>query len=198
MIELILGGARSGKSRLAEGRADTLSTNADSNQNTKQVIYVATAQNQDSEMDQRINQHQTRRPKHWITHEERIALASVLAEHNAPENIVLIDCLTLWVSNVLCQEDDILFQNEKNALLHQLSHQKCNVIMVSNETGLGVVPMGQLTRRFVDESGWLHQEIATLSDRVTLVIAGLTHTLKAPVTTQIPQTTTQTTNQIKA
>ena len=180
MIELFLGGARSGKSRIAETRALHCSE-----QEHKQVIYVATAKSQDSEMQQRIKQHQNRRPEHWVTREEPIALASLLAEHNDAHYLVMIDCLTLWLTNLLCHADPDRYQQEKNALLHQLAQHRSNVIIVSNETGLGIVPMGELTRRFVDESGWLHQEIAALADEVTLVIAGLTHSLK---------TTTQTKN----
>lgn len=177
MIQLILGGARSGKSRLAEQRASA---------SGKQVIYVATAQNldganQDKEMAARIDHHQSRRPTHWQTEEEPVALANVLAQHNSPDTLILVDCLTLWVSNLLCLDNGSHFQEQKQALLHQLPELQCDLIMVSNETGMGVIPMGELTRRFVDESGWLHQDLATLADQVTLVVAGLPHQLKPAV-----------------
>ncbi|RLU00395.1 bifunctional adenosylcobinamide kinase/adenosylcobinamide-phosphate guanylyltransferase [Ketobacter sp.] len=169
MIELILGGARSGKSQLAEQRA--LASN-------KAVVYVATAQNLDGEMAKRIDHHQRRRPPHWTTLEQPIALAQSLKQVDAKDTLILIDCLTLWVSNLLCLEEGHHFALEKQALLDLLPQMQSDVIMVSNETGLGVVPMGELSRRFVDESGWLHQALAALADQVTLVVAGLPLQLK--------------------
>ncbi len=170
MIDFILGGARSGKSKLAEQRA------AESN---KQVIYIATAERGDGEMTQRIQHHRQSRPQHWHTVEEAIDLSSPLQANDQAGTIILIDCLTLWVSNLLLKEDEKLFQHQKELFLQQLRcMQYSDVIMVSNETGLGIVPMGELSRRFVDESGWLHQEIAQIANRVTFVVAGLPHILK--------------------
>lgn len=170
MIDFILGGARSGKSKLAEQRA------AESN---KQVIYIATAERGDGEMTQRIQHHRQSRPQHWHTVEEAIDLSSPLQANDQAGTIILIDCLTLWVSNLLLKEDEKLFQHQKELFLQQLRcMQYSDVIMVSNETGLGIVPMGELSRRFVDESGWLHQEIAQIASRVTFVVAGLPHILK--------------------
>ncbi len=169
MIDLILGGARSGKSALAERIA---------NESGMQVVYVATAQNRDSEMSARIHHHKTRRPSHWITIEEPIELHRILAEYDQREYLVLVDCLTLWVSNLLCLSDSNIYAEKKSALLRQLQRHQSDLILVSNETGMGIVPIGDLTRRFVDESGWLHQDIAQLADRVTLVVAGLPQRLK--------------------
>lgn len=169
MIDLILGGARSGKSRLAEQWA------ADSG---KSVVYVATAQSHDHEMTARIAHHQHRRPEQWITVEQPVALDQALKHHDNENTLILVDCLTLWISNLLCLGDAHAFQEMKQRFLQQLSVQQSQVILVSNETGMGVVPMGELTRRFVDESGWLHQELAQIAQRVTLVVAGLPHTLK--------------------
>ena len=175
MIELILGGARSGKSRLAEARAQSMFQ-----ANNKHLIYVATATAQDEEMSGRIMQHQQRRPEHWQLIEEPIHLADVLTIHNQPEKLLLIECLTLWLSNLLCHNDPAVFTMEKQKFIQQIQQSCADIILVSNETGLGVVPMGELSRRYVDEAGWLHQELAQISDRVTLVIAGLEQTLKAP------------------
>lgn len=169
MIDLILGGARSGKSRLAEQRAQD---------SGKQVIYLATAQSRDGEMADRIAHHRQQRPAHWLTVEEPLALADAIQGHAGPDTLILVDCLTLWVTNLLCHDDPERFAVEKAALLDVLQERR-DIILVSNETGLGVVPMGELTRRFVDESGWLHQDIAALADRVTLVVAGLPHLLKS-------------------
>ncbi len=175
MIELILGGARSGKSRLAESRIIELSPDSET-----PVVYIATATDDDDEMKQRIARHKSRRPSHWSIVEEPIYLASVLAEYNQDNRLILIDCLTLWLSNLLCHNDPGLFSEQKQALLTVLKTHKASIFLVSNETGLGVVPMGELPRRFVDEAGWLHQELASISDRVTLVVAGLEHSLKSP------------------
>ncbi len=176
MIELILGGARSGKSRLAESRIQLMSPK----NNGKKIIYVATATAQDNEMSERIQQHQKRRPEHWQLIEEPIYLANVLATHNQAGNVLLIECLTLWLSNLLCQDEPSIFTLERQNFIEQIQLSRADIILVSNETGLGVVPMGELSRRYVDEAGWLHQELAQISDRVTLVIAGLEYSLKAP------------------
>ncbi len=176
MIELILGGARSGKSRLAEQRAEQQAEH-----NGKQVVYVATAQNLDDEMAERIDHHQSRRPQQWTTREEPVALAQALQQIDEAadtDTLILVDCLTLWVSNLLCLDNGAHYDEHKQALLSCLPQLRSDIILVSNETGMGVVPMGDLTRRFVDESGWLHQDIAQLADRVTLVVAGLPHQLK--------------------
>lgn len=168
MIELILGGARSGKSRLAEQRADA---------SGRPVVYIATAQAGDGEMQDRIEHHRRQRPPHWQTVEEPLHLARAIRQHQHG-HLILVDCLTLWLSNLLCHPDNSLFEQEKAALLDCL-RDRPDIILVSNETGLGVVPMGELTRRFVDEAGWLHQAIAALAARVTLVVAGLPHILKS-------------------
>ncbi len=169
MIDLILGGARSGKSRLAEQRAHA---------SGQQVVYIATAQHLDGEMAERIQHHQSRRPHQWTTVEEPVALAQALQTLDAPNRLILVDCLTLWVSNLLCLDNGNHFAEHKAALLTCLPGLQSDLILVSNETGRGIVPMGDLTRRFVDESGWLHQDLAQLADRVTLVVAGLPHQLK--------------------
>jgi len=178
LIELILGGARSGKSRLAESRLKN-----SANEHKKNIIYVATATAQDNEMAERIVQHQHRRPREWLLVEEPVHLADVLAEHNQTNNIILIECLTLWLSNLLCHEDSqaerLLWATERQKFIQQLQNSQADIILVSNETGLGVVPMGELSRRFVDEAGWLHQELAQISDAVTLVVAGLEQVLKS-------------------
>lgn len=169
MIDLILGGARSGKSRLAEQQAQA---------SGKQVVYIATAESRDGEMQGRIEHHRQRRPDQWRTVEEPLQLATAIRTHAHSDTLILVDCLTLWLTNLLCHPDADLFARERAALLDALPHTP-GLILVSNETGLGVVPLGELTRRFVDEAGWLHQDIAALADRVTLVVAGLPHLLKS-------------------
>lgn len=169
MQELILGGARSGKSRLAERLAD---------ESGLEVTYIATSQALDGEMSERIRSHRDRRPAHWGLVEEPRALARVLGEHASAQRCLLVDCLTLWLTNLLLLEDEACLVRERNALLACMHSLPGRLILVSNETGLGVVPMGELTRRYVDEAGLLHQAIAERCQRVVFTVAGLPMILK--------------------
>ena len=169
MHQLILGGARSGKSRLAEKLASD---------STLPVIYIATSQPLDGEMSARVAHHRERRPDHWGLIEEPIELARVLRENAAADRCLLVDCLTLWLTNLLMLEDPARLALERDYLLETLASLPGEIIFVSNETGLGVVPLGELTRRYVDEAGWLHQALAERCQRVVLTVAGLPLTLK--------------------
>jgi len=166
--ELILGGARSGKSRLAEQRA--LASGL-------QPVYLATASAGDAEMAGRIDHHRQRRAGEWLVVEEPLALANALLQHQHDERCLVVDCLTLWLSNCLHEG---CWDEQRTALLQALPELRGRIVLVSNETGLGVVPMGELTRSFVDESGFLHQELARRCHRVTLAVAGLPLDLKTP------------------
>ena len=181
---LILGGARSGKSRHAEKLA------ADCG---KDVVYVATAQAHDAEMAERIARHRRGRDARWITVEETQALGAVLAHWCAPERVVLVDCLTLWLSNLLFADGRTYpdmgpidappcFAAERAALLEALRAVRGiqgHVILVSNEVGSGIVPGNAVSRWFADEAGRLNQELAAACDAVTLIVAGLPLALKA-------------------
>jgi len=167
MKELILGGARSGKSALAERLAGASGLD---------VVYVATATAGDAEMAGRIAHHRERRPAEWGMVEEPRHLAAALQSAADPGRCLLVDCLTLWLNNVIA--DEALFQRERAALLETLPGLPGRVILVSNEVGMGIVPLGELTRRYCDEAGRLHQDLAQLCDRVTLVAAGLPLILK--------------------
>ncbi|KAA0948287.1 MULTISPECIES: bifunctional adenosylcobinamide kinase/adenosylcobinamide-phosphate guanylyltransferase [unclassified Pseudomonas] len=169
MLQLILGGARSGKSRLAE----KLAANS-----MLAVTYIATSQPLDGEMNERVTLHRQRRPAEWSLIEEPIELARVLREAAAPDRCLLVDCLTLWLTNLLMLENPARLASERDALLQTLASLPGEIIFVSNETGLGVVPLGELTRRYVDEAGWLHQALAERCQRVVLTVAGLPLTLK--------------------
>ncbi|GLX88191.1 MULTISPECIES: bifunctional adenosylcobinamide kinase/adenosylcobinamide-phosphate guanylyltransferase [Pseudomonas] len=169
MLQLILGGARSGKSRLAEKLA------ADSG---CAVTYIATSQPLDGEMNERVRHHRERRPPHWALIEEPIELARVLRENARVDTCLLVDCLTLWLTNLLMLENPQRLTEERDALLQCLGELPGEILFVSNETGMGVVPLGELTRRFVDEAGWLHQALAERCQRVVLTVAGLPLTLK--------------------
>ncbi len=169
MPELILGGARSGKSRLAERLAG---------ESGLRVTYVATSQPLDGEMSARVAHHRARRPAHWGLVEEPLELARVLRESAAPDACLLVDCLTLWLTNLLMLDDPARLDAEREALLACLGELPGRLLLVSNETGLGVVPLGELTRRYVDEAGWLHQAIAERCERVVFTVAGLPMILK--------------------
>ena len=169
MKQLILGGARSGKSRYAEKLAE---------QSGKDVFYLATARAGDEEMTARIQRHQEQRPTNWQLIEEELFLANTLRKHDSKDHCILVDCLTLWLSNLLCHKDEQLLAEQKNALLEVLPNINSHIIFVSNEVGHGIVPMGELNRRFVDESGWLHQDLAGHCEKVDFIMAGLPLTLK--------------------
>lgn len=168
MKELILGGARSGKSQFAEDRARATG---------KQLIYIATGAAGDDEMAQRIALHQQSRGGQWSLVEEPIKLAEALEgiASDGAEKAIVVDCLTLWLSNCLAQN---VLEEQKNFLLEVLPRLNSDIFFVSNEVGSGVVPLGELTRQFVDQSGWLHQALAKICDRVELIVAGLPLNLK--------------------
>lgn len=182
MKELILGGARSGKSRLAEARAA---------ESGLKVVYVATAQALDPEMVRRVDHHRARRPAHWGCVETQIELARTLRAHAAADTCLLVDCLTLWLNNLFfagraaaqaeagAAVDCPLLAGEVAALLETLPQLPGRVILVSNEVGWGVVPMQPISRLFADEQGRLNQQVAQVCERVTLVAAGLPLALKA-------------------
>ena len=169
MHSLILGGARSGKSALAERLA---------RDSGRDVVYVATAQPRDEEMAARIAHHRAQRPAHWQCVEEPLALADALRAQARVDRCVLVDCLTLWLSNLLGNADPDRFARERDALVKALPDLPGDIIFVSNEVGLGIVPLGELSRRFIDEAGRLHQALGAQCGRVVFVAAGLPLALK--------------------
>jgi adenosylcobinamide kinase/adenosylcobinamide-phosphate guanylyltransferase len=181
MNELIIGGARSGKSLLAESRA---------RDSALRVIYLATAEAHDDEMARRIAHHRARRPADWGCAVETLHLAAKLRELAAPDTCLLVDCLTLWLSNLLFAGQAArqaeageaiacpLLAGETAALIDTLPQLPGRVILVSNEVGWGVVPMHPVSRLFADEQGRLNQRVAAACQQVTLVAAGLPLALK--------------------
>lgn len=169
MKELIIGGSRSGKSRLAEQHAKASGL---------PVTYIATATVGDGEMAARIAQHQSRRPPEWRLVEEPLRLADALQRHAARESCILVDCLTLWLSNLVCGDEVAQLQEERDRFLEALPELPGHVILVASEVGMGIVPMGELSRRFSDEAGSLNQSVAAVCDEVTLTVAGLPYPLK--------------------
>lgn len=164
---LVLGGARSGKSRFGEQIAKDSGL---------EVIYVATAQAYDNEMVKRIEQHKLDRPDHWQSIEEPVNLPQIIEDNSDSKNIILVDCLTLWLMNLLDAKLDI--PREVDALLNALSKSSGAVVMVSNEITMGVVPMGEMSRQYVDELGRMHQRIAQQAHNVTLMVAGIPMAIK--------------------
>ena len=196
--EFILGGQRSGKSRRAEALAQRWLAESPLNR----AVLIATAQPWDDEMRTRIARHQTDRAERvpgMLTLEEPLALDDALAQHSGPQTLVVVDCLTLWLTNFLMPHDGVEEQlkNPENSLEYQsnkplaldsraqatmlliaIKQAAGPVVLVGNEIGLGVIPMGRETRAFVDALGWLNQSVAAVCERVTFMAAGLPLTLK--------------------
>lgn len=163
---LVLGGARSGKSRFAEGQVTAL---------PGPRLYIATGRAWDEEMQARIAQHKAERAHAgWQTVEEPLDVPGVLERHTHIP--VLLDCLTLWLTNLLLEEQDVEAQSTR--LLHSLSTRAAPTVLVGNEVGLGIVPDNVLARRFRDEAGRLHQRLAAQAGQVVFVAAGLPMVLK--------------------
>ena len=166
-IFLVLGGARSGKTRHALSIADRRPNR----------IYLATAQAFDDEMRERISQHQRERDATWTTHEEPHELANALHQIDAPNTAIVVDCLTLWLSNMMLADQDITRATDD--VISSLKSMQADVIFVSNEVGLGIVPDNKLAREFRDAQGLLNQRLAAVSDQVEFIAAGLPLTLKS-------------------
>lgn len=166
---LILGGARSGKSRLAESLA------------FGEKHYIATAQAFDDEMKDRIAKHQVQRGDGWLTHEEQFELPRALAEIDQAGRFILLDCLTLWLSNLILADRD--WQGPTAALCGVLQRMAADVVVVSNEVGLSIVPDNKLGRQFRDAQGIVNQRVAVVADNVVFVAAGLPLVLKGTLPT---------------
>jgi len=184
MKTLILGGVKSGKSRFAEQQAKNCfdrgqSTQASTPVSAQTVTVIATATAWDDEMQARINQHISERPESWLTIEAPIYLAQALEKAQAENGVVIIDCLTLWLTNLLMHENATLLEQEISAFEVALESCSANVFIVSNETNMGIVPLGDITRQYCDQAGLLHQRMAKICDEVKLVVAGLPLVLKS-------------------
>lgn len=171
-VSLILGGARSGKSRHAEQLVQGSGL---------APIYLATAEPGDAEMAARIRLHRERRGPAWQTREAPLELPTAIRDEAAPDRAILVDCLTLWLSNLLGAGRDS--ETETALLIEALAAPAGPLVLVSNEVGQGIVPLGELSRRFVDAAGRLHQAVAARADRVVLMVAGLPLALKPGIET---------------
>jgi adenosylcobinamide kinase / adenosylcobinamide-phosphate guanylyltransferase len=166
-LTLVLGGARSGKSRYGETLVEWAAARA---------LYLATAEARDGEMAERIRQHRARRGERWTTVEEPLALADRLVTEARPDRPILVDCLTLWLANLM--EAGRALEAESEALVAALAKLRGPVVFIANEVGLGIVPENALARAFRDHAGRLNQMIAAAADRVVFIAAGLPLILK--------------------
>jgi adenosylcobinamide kinase/adenosylcobinamide-phosphate guanylyltransferase len=175
MLSLVIGGARSGKSRFAQSLCSDV----------PRVVYVATARVEDTEMAERVRRHRESRPPHWLTLEEPLAIASALERHAGACDVVLLDCLTLWLSN-FCWEhrEETSAAVETLALLEvervAAASMNCNAVVVTNEVGCGLVPETPLGRLFRDLQGFVNQRMAGAADWVYHIVAGIPVTIKQP------------------
>ncbi|MCH7796289.1 MAG: bifunctional adenosylcobinamide kinase/adenosylcobinamide-phosphate guanylyltransferase [Proteobacteria bacterium] len=172
-VTLVLGGARSGKSRHAESLVEG---------QPGPCVYLATAEARDGEMAARIAAHRARRGRRWSTLEAPLDLVAALGSACGPDRAVLVDCLTLWLSNLMGTDKDVAAECDR--LIAALPALAGPVVFVSNEVGQGVVPDNELARAFVDRAGRLHQDLAAVADRVVFMNAGLPGDLKTPSQTQ--------------
>ncbi|MGA3047701.1 MAG: bifunctional adenosylcobinamide kinase/adenosylcobinamide-phosphate guanylyltransferase [Terracidiphilus sp.] len=172
-VTLVLGGVRSGKSRWAQDFAARAA----------RVAYVATALASDPEMTEKIRRHRKQRPSHWPTWEEPLELARVVSEQAAAFDVLLVDCLTIFVANLLeSAEADPASMNERiERFLTALRASPASVVLVSNEVGSGVVPPYPAGRRFRDALGELNQQVASIADNVVLLVAGLPLAVKGTI-----------------
>jgi adenosylcobinamide kinase/adenosylcobinamide-phosphate guanylyltransferase len=175
-VTLVLGGVRSGKSRWAQELAARAT----------RVAYVATAQPRDTEMVEKIRRHREERPSHWQTLEEPLALGEVIAEHAAAFDVMLIDCLTVFVANLQekTEADAACMHRCIDGFLEVLRTLPVSLVLVSNEVGSGVVPPYPAGRRFRDALGELNQRVAAIADNVVLLVAGIPLALKGTIGVQ--------------
>ncbi|MFZ2994773.1 bifunctional adenosylcobinamide kinase/adenosylcobinamide-phosphate guanylyltransferase [Sphingobium sp.] len=164
---LVLGGARSGKSRFAQAQAESLPGD---------LIYIATAQAFDSEMEDRIARHRAVRGPRWRTVDAPLALADAIMAHGSPDTVLLVDCLTLWASNLVLREQDV--GAAIAGVTRAIAQAPGTIILVTNEVGLGIVPDNALARRFRDVAGDINQAVAAIIDSAVFVAAGLPIILK--------------------
>ena len=172
-VTLVLGGVRSGKSRFALELASK----------APNVTFVATARVSDDEMRVKIERHRAERPAHWKTREESLKLAELIGEMGACDELVLVDCLTLFAANLMeaHDQDGLALLAATKDLISVLRNAKCRVVLVSNEVGSGIVPAYASGRQFRDMLGELNQQVAAIADRVILMIAGLPLPIKGSI-----------------
>ena len=170
-IVFIIGGCRSGKSTYALQTAEKMPA--------ERKIFIATCVPQDDEMKQRVAKHQTTRSRSWTTVEEPLKLPEAILQNSRRADVILIDCLTLWVSNLLMQNgDEKKIADTIPHLIDALEKATCPIVLVSNEVGTGIVPENRLARQFRDITGWVNQAVAKCANKVVWMVAGIPVTVK--------------------
>lgn len=170
MVTLVLGGARSGKSRFAQELAAKM----------KRVTFIATAQPSDAEMRRKIARHRSERPASWETIEAPVELAKAIALRSSKTNVIIIDCLTVYLDNLMRGKrgDVARIERQFQQVCQEIRTSQSSIIIVSNEVGCGVVPAFRSGRRYRDLLGWMNQQVAEIADRVVFMVAGLPLTMK--------------------
>lgn len=168
-IVFILGGARSGKSTFALKEAS---------KDSGKKAYIATAEALDEEMKERIEEHKRKRGNDWITYEEPLRIDYVIKETESKYSVIVIDCMTLWLSNLLHSKSDEVHEIKNLIDTLRITHHASRIYIVSNEVGMGIVPDNEMARRFRDMAGLLNQRIAEVADEVYMVVAGLANRIK--------------------
>jgi adenosylcobinamide kinase / adenosylcobinamide-phosphate guanylyltransferase len=175
---LVLGGCRSGKSDHALTLAEVIGSRR---------IFVATCVPHDEEMRQRVKRHQAERSETWQTLEVPVALADAIAEHSSTADVMLIDCLTLWINNLLMETEDVdRIRGHIDSLAEAIKNAPRAIVLVSNEVGAGIVPENRLARLYRDLAGWTNQAMAAVCDRVIWTVAGIPVTIKPPFVKAAP------------
>src|ERR1700689_171252 len=169
MKALVLGGVRSGKSRYAAALA---------REQACPTPLIVTGTALDDEMAARIDAHRASRPSDWTVVEEPTHLAAALAAAAGPNRVIIVDCLTLWLTNLLCSDDPEALRRESRDMVETLPTLPGHCVLVANEVSLGIIPVNALARSFTDEGGVMHQGLAALCDRVVFMVAGLPITVK--------------------
>ena len=170
-LVFVIGGCRSGKSKHALQAAEKIAA--------RRKIYIATCRPQDDEMKQRVARHQKQRSPNWVTVEEPLDLPRAVAQNSLKADVILIDCLTLWTSNLLMEtHDEAILKDNIEQLVQALAQANCPIVVVSNEVGSGIVPENRLARQFRDIVGWANQSVAASADKVVWMVAGIPVTVK--------------------
>jgi adenosylcobinamide kinase/adenosylcobinamide-phosphate guanylyltransferase len=170
-VIFIIGGCRSGKSTYAIQTAEKVPA--------AKKIFVATCVPQDDEMKQRVARHQKERRQNWVTIEAPLGLPDAVLQNSRRADVILVDCLTLWVSNLLMDPgDEKKIEDTISRLIEALEKATCPIVLVSNEVGSGIVPENQLARQFRDITGWVNQAVAKCANKVVWMVAGIPVTVK--------------------
>ena len=176
-LQFVIGGARSGKSHYAETLALAQYNAGNNNAASRQLVYLATAEAFDDEMQARIDQHKARRGDEWQLCDAPIELAKMIQTHDHKDAILLIDCASIWTSNLLCNDLDV--DAHRKALMSALDTAVGTIIVVASETGLGIVPDNRLSRQFRDANGYTNQAIAQKASSVFFLVAGIAQKVKS-------------------